>query len=162
MRKPLIVTTLFGTVLFTVGMIAGQIFAAPLSFAASKPSIATNTAAPRTYAGHPPVAPGPRADGTVTAVSGNTLTVRADGNHGPSPSNEYNNVTTILLTSSTKYQSGFGQSGGSKSIKVGTFIIAEGNLSADGKSLTATKVMVGRGACPGGPGSSQGPPPGFH
>jgi hypothetical protein len=97
----------------------------------------------------------------VTAVNGNTITVKADGNHGPSPSNEYNNVTTITLSSSTKYESGFGQSGSAKSIKVGTYIIADGTLSADGKSLSAATVMVGdHGA--GGPGPDGGAGPGFH
>jgi len=163
MRKPLIVTSLFGAAIFTVGVVAGQIVGLPLSSAASKPSGQNNVAtAPRPYAAHPGFSLGPRADGTVTAVSGTTVTVKADGNRGPSPANEYDNITTITLTASTKYQSGFGQTGSAKSIKVGSFIIAEGTLSSDGKTLTATKVMVGGGHGPGGPGPFGGPPPGFH
>ena len=96
----------------------------------------------------PPFSLGPRADGTVTTVSRNTITVKAGGNHGPSPSNEYDSVTTIDLSNTTTYTKGFGQSGSVSDIKVGSFVIAQGTLSSDGKTLTATKVMV---AGAGGP-----------
>lgn len=150
MRKPIIVTSLFGAAIFAVGVLAGQVAGLSVSSAASKLSVQTNfAAAPRANVGRPPMSLGPRADGTVTAISGNTITVKPDGDRGPSPSNEYNNVTTILLTSSTKYQAGPGQSGSAKSIKVGSFIVAQGTVSSDGKTLTATTVMVGgaHGGC---------------
>ena len=129
MRKPIILMSLFGGTIFVVGVMAGQIAGVSVSSAASKPAIQTNiAAAPRFNPGHAPVSLGPRADGTVKAVSGNTITVQADGNHGPNPSKEYENVTTILLTSTTKYQAGPGQTGSAKSIKAGSFIVAEGTV----------------------------------
>ena len=62
---------------------------------------------------------------------------------------EYENVTTILLTSSTKYKADHGQGGSARALKVGSFIVAQGTLSADGKTLTASLGRLGghHGAC---------------
>ena len=49
-------------------------------------------------------------------------------------------MTTIDLSNSTTYTKGFGQSGSASDIKVGSFVIAQGTLSSDGKTLTATKL----------------------
>jgi hypothetical protein len=51
-------------------------------------------------------------------------------------------VTTITLTSSTQYFAGPGASATKADIKTGSFVIARGTLSSDGKTLTATQVMV--------------------
>jgi primosomal replication protein N len=86
---------------------------------------------------------GPRADGTVTAVNGNTVTIKSDGNQGPNPSSEYDSVATITLGSNTKYLAGPGQTADASSIKVGSFIVVKGTLSSDKTSLAATTVMLG-------------------
>jgi len=84
---------------------------------------------------------GPRADGQVTAINGDTITIKADSDQGQT--NEYGNVTTVVLTNSTTYQADHNGSATTKaSIKVGSFIIAEGTLSGDGKTVTASKVSV--------------------
>jgi hypothetical protein len=97
-------------------------------------------------------ASGPHADGTVTAVNGDTITVKADAD--PSGSTEYTGVTTIVLTSSTTYDAGRDATSSTTkpTISVGEHIIAEGTLSSGGATLTATQVSVhtdGQGG-PGG------------
>jgi hypothetical protein len=88
---------------------------------------------------------GPHADGTITGISsdGNTLTVAADND--PAGSNEYTKVTTIILTSSTQYAAGHGAAPTTTkpTITTGQYIVAEGTLSSDGTTLTATQVSVG-------------------
>lgn len=87
---------------------------------------------------------GPHADGTVAAVSGNTITVTPDSD--PAGSTEYTKVTTILLTSSTVYDNGPGSTSTTRpTISVGQHIVADGALSSNGTSLTATRVSVGSG-----------------
>jgi hypothetical protein len=83
---------------------------------------------------------GPHADGKVTAVNGDTISVQADTD--PTGSTEYSHVTTVQLTSSTTYDAGPGQAGSKSDVKVGSYIIALGSLSSDGKTLTATHVVV--------------------
>jgi hypothetical protein len=48
-------------------------------------------------------------------------------------------VTTIVLTNSTQYSG----SGGKSAIKVGPHIIAEGAVTSDGKTMTASQVSAG-------------------
>lgn len=91
------------------------------------------------------------ADGTVTAVNGDTITVQAD-NDASNP-NEYTSVTTIVLNNSTTYQG----TGGKSAIKVGSHIVAEGTVSSDGKTLTASSVGTGgAGGCPHGQAPASG------
>ncbi|HEV3309826.1 MAG TPA: DUF5666 domain-containing protein [Chloroflexota bacterium] len=151
MRKSLTITGLVAAAVFTVGYVAGQIGGVAASSAASKPAAQTT----RGYGGPPGIALGPRADGTVTAINGSTITIKADGNPGPSPSNEYTNVTTIDLTGGTTYLGGPTKTVTAADIKVGSFIVVDGTLSSDGTTVTATKVMLGgprmHGPGPGGP-----------
>lgn len=88
----------------------------------------------------------PHADGKVTAVNGNTITVQADTD--PAGSTEYTGVSTIVLSSATTYNG----TATKASITVGSYIVAEGTVSSDGKTLTATKVGVGGKGGPGGHG----------
>lgn len=85
----------------------------------------------------------PHADGTVTAVNGNTITVKADSD--PAGSTEYTKVTTIVLTGSTTYGAGHDGTATKGSIVTGSYIVAEGTLSADGTTLTATQVGIRSG-----------------
>jgi hypothetical protein len=84
----------------------------------------------------------------VTAINGDTITIKADADQAGS--GEYTSVTTILLTSTTQYDAGRDNSttASKASITVGSYISAEGTLSADGKTLTASSV----GLRPNGPG----------
>jgi hypothetical protein len=87
---------------------------------------------------------GPHADGTVTAVNGDTITVQADND--PAGSTEYTKVTTITLTSSTQYNNGPGSTSTAKpTISAGQHIVADGTLNGDGTMLTATRVSVRSG-----------------
>jgi hypothetical protein len=86
-------------------------------------------------------AAGPHAAGTVTAVNGSSITIKPDTN-GP---NAPQSVTTIVVTSSTQYFAGPKSQGASatrSSIKVGSYVLATGTLSSDGKTLTAKRVFV--------------------
>jgi len=100
----------------------------------------------------------PRAGGEVTAIDGQTLTVtQRDGT-----------TATIHVDADTTYQVD-GAAGALSDIKVGSFIVAEGTLRADG-SLDAADVHSGsvgkdgwhRGpgfpGMPGGPGDHDGQP----
>ena len=100
----------------------------------------------------------PRAGGEVTAIDGQTLTVtQRDGT-----------TSAIHVDADTTYQVD-GAAGALSDIKVGSFIVAEGTLRADG-SLDAADVHSGnvgkdgwhRGpgfpGMPGGPGDHDGQP----
>lgn len=98
---------------------------------------------------------GPHADGTVVSVSGDTVTVKADADtnqHG-----ELTAVTTIQLTGTTTYGGGHDSTTTATraSIVAGKYIIAEGTVSSDGKTLTATNVEIQDSGSSGGFG-------GFH
>ena len=98
---------------------------------------------------------GPHAAGQVSAVSGNTVTVKpTTGWRG-----ETSTVTSIALTGSTQYVTGPGNSADKSAIKVGSFVVATGTLSSDGKTLTASRVMI----LPSAPDANHvGPFGGFH
>jgi Domain of unknown function (DUF5666) len=155
MRKPLIAAALLALTIFGVGYVIGQVRGTPSSFAAtnapansSNPTFLYPSDAGQAAAGSA-ASVSRHADGTVTAVSGNTITIKADND--AAGSNEYTSVTTIQLTSSTQYN----VSGGKSGIKVGSHIVAEGNVSSDGKTMTATQVSTGGpGGCPHGASSS--------
>lgn len=97
----------------------------------------------------------PHADGTVTAVNGNTITVKADND--PAGSTEYTKVTTIVLTSSTKYNAGNGTTTTRPTISAGQYVVAQGTVSSNGTTLTATLVSVGTHG-PGHGGAGRGGP----
>ena len=86
---------------------------------------------------------GPFVAGTVTAVSGDEITIKplAMPAGGPAPAGA-GSATTVELSGSTTINAGFGQKGTTSSIKVGTFIVASGTLSSDGKTLDASRVVV--------------------
>ncbi len=148
MRKGMILAGLLMAGVFAVGFAAGQIGGIGRTSAATKQQPAVRALNPPPFAAHgfthspPALTLGPRADGTVTAVNGNTITVKPDGDRGPSPSNEYEKVTSIRLTSSTKYFGAPGQTAKASDIKVGSFVVAEGTLSSDQTTLTASKIMA--------------------
>lgn len=140
MRKSLIVATIATTGLFGAGYVVGQIHGAMSAAAASKQTQSWTTFAPRSWwpraSGTATPRP-PHADGKITAVNGNTITVAPDSNRAGS--NEYSNVTTIVLTNTTTFMGSTTRA----SIVTGAYIFAEGTLSSDGKTLTATAVGVG-------------------
>ena len=160
MKKQIIATALVATSVFGAGVAVGQIGAVPGSSAASAivaPSATTTPAttqvAPAQGDQHGGAQDAPHADGTVTAINGNTLTIKADND--PAGTTEYTGVTTVLLTSSTQYEAGHDSTGtaGKSSITVGSYVIVEGTLSSDGKTLTATTVRINAGGPAGGPAS---------
>lgn len=146
-RKPLIAFTLLAAAVFTTGYVVGQIGGASNSSAAGSGSNQPGAATSQTK----------HTDGQVTAVNGNTITIKPDGNNP----NELESVTTIVLTNSTKYVTD-PRSGSASTTKptiaVGSFVMAEGTLSSDGKTLTASRFSVGgHGGGFGGPGRFGGP-----
>jgi len=159
MRRPLIAAGLLAIPLFGVGYVVGQVkgpdasSAAPLTV--NQPQVSqTQTTDPRGGGwGHM----GPRADGTVTAISGNTITVKKDSDQGQT--GEYGNVTTIVLSGSTTYEADHdsGTVGSKAAIKVGSYVIAEGTLSSDGTSLAASHVSLRPSGPDGGNGGSGAP-----
>ncbi|HCG02862.1 MAG TPA: hypothetical protein DEV93_20250 [Chloroflexi bacterium] len=144
MRRNFLAATLLTIALFITGFVAGQVLGITPSSAAGVTPTQTATAPSTAAAGL-----SRHADGTVTAISGDTVTIKADADR--SGSNEYTGVTTVNLTSTTQY----GSSQSKASIKVGSYLIAEGTLSTDGTTLTATTISAGSGArgsgCNGGP-----------
>jgi hypothetical protein len=89
---------------------------------------------------------GPHADGTVTAINGNTISIKPDGDR---PGSQESSITSIVVSSSTTYDAGPGVAAGKDSIKVGGFVRAEGTVSSDGKTLTASRVSVMAAGQPG-------------
>jgi Domain of unknown function (DUF5666) len=149
MRKSLIAATLLAITVFATGYIVGQVIGVTPSSAAGSTSTQTQTGA-GSFRGFAPL--GQHADGTVTVVNGDTITIKAGADRAGS--NEYTAVTTVTLTGNTQYNAGPNATATKSSIKVGSYIIAEGTLSSDGKTLTATAVSLSSGGCPqGGQGS---------
>jgi hypothetical protein len=159
MHKALIVASLFVAGTFATGYILVQGTGATPTFAAGvkhKHTTGTNIRTQQTGKNATP-----HADGTVAAVNGNTITVKADNDQAGST--EYTKVTTIVLTSATKYDNGPGSTTTTRpTITTGQHIVAEGTVSSDGTTLTATVVSVGtHGPGHGGPhqgGPNQGGP----
>jgi hypothetical protein len=153
MRKTFMTTALLATMLFGIGYVVGQVRGTPLSSAAA--AVAA-TATPTTGTSTSPRGrqwDAIHADGTVTAINGDTITVQKDADAG-NP-NEYTLVTTIVLTGSTQYDAGRDASGSATatkaSIKIGAYILAEGTVSSDGTTLTASRVSsMSHGALSGG------------
>lgn len=156
MNKPLIATTLLAAGTLGTGYAIGQIAGATPSFAAGGTHPHSTS-----YSIHQNVAnqaAGSHADGQITAVNGDAITVTPDADRAGS--NEYTGVTTITLSSATKYAVGRGAAATTTrpTLAVGQYIVAEGSLSSDGKTLAATLVSVGAGGHgPGGPGHMFGP-----
>ncbi len=91
----------------------------------------------------------PHLDGKVTAVNGTSYTVT--GRSGQS--------YTIVATAGTTYVNADGSSASASAVKTGTYIMAEGTLSSDGKTLTAQRISIapsGAGRGPGGRGGDLG------
>jgi Domain of unknown function (DUF5666) len=83
----------------------------------------------------------PRLTGTVTAISGSTITLRQpDGSTG-----------TVTVTSSTKYQVNANTSATLSDIQVGMILTAEGSQGSNG-TLTAVAIRAGDLGQLGGPG----------
>ncbi|MDQ2743553.1 MAG: DUF5666 domain-containing protein, partial [Chloroflexota bacterium] len=140
MNKPLIAITLLTTGTLGTGYVIGQIAGVSPSFAAG--GTHTNTASHflRTNVANQPA--GAHADGQITAVNGDSITVTPDADRAGS--NEYTGVTTINLSSATKYAAGHDAAATATrpAFAVGQYIVAEGSLSSDGKTLSATLVSV--------------------
>ena len=147
MRKLIIAGVLLALTVFGIGYVVGQVRGAAPSFAAGNgPTVFTGRdfgphfLGQGTGGGSIPK----HADGTVTAISGNTITIAPD-NDANNP-NEYASVTTVQLTGSTQYNGA-----GKSAVKVGSRILAAGTISSDGKTLTASQVWTGgAGGCPHG------------
>jgi hypothetical protein len=148
MKRPIIATALLAIGLFGAGIAVGQIGGIPGSSAASVVTTPTTTQAAPDVAGRPDGArDAPHADGTVTAINGDTLTISAGTD--PAGTTEYTGVTTVVLTSATQYDAGHDSTGtiSKSSIKVGSYVIVDGTVSSDGKTMTATRLRI----MPGGP-----------
>ncbi|HEX8917639.1 MAG TPA: DUF5666 domain-containing protein [Chloroflexota bacterium] len=148
MKRPILASALLAAGLFGTGIAVGQIGGIPGSSAATTVATPSATQAAPDAGGHQSGAQDtPHADGTVTAINGNTLTISAGTD--PSGTTEYTGVTTVTLTSATQYDAGHDSTGtiSKSSIKVGSYVIVEGTLSSDGKTITATSLGIN----PGGP-----------
>ena len=148
MKKQILATALLATGLFGAGIAVGQIGGIPGSSAASAVVTSTATQTAPDQNSRPDGAQDARhADGTVTAINGDTLTISAGTD--PSGTTEYTGVTTVVLTSATQYDAGHDSTGtiSKSSIKVGSYVIVEGTVSSDGKTMTATSLGIN----PGGP-----------
>ncbi len=146
MKRPIIATALLATGLLGTGIAVGQIGGIPGSSAATVVSTLTTTQGAPDGGGHRDGAQDtPHADGTVTAINGDTLTLSAGTD--PSGTDEYTGVTTVLLTGATQYDAGHDSTGtiSKSSIKVGSYVIVEGTRSSDGKTLTATSLGINAG-----------------
>jgi hypothetical protein len=150
MRRPLVTISLITAGVFgTVGLVNGfqgapQVSAATKGHVKGQAKVHANTT-------QTAVARVPHADGKVTAVSGDTITVQADAD--PAGSDEYTGVTTIVLSSATTYRGTTTKA----SITVGANIVAEGTVSSDGKTLTASSIGLGGQGGHGGHGGHGGP-----
>ena len=147
MKRPIIASALLAAGLFGTGIAIGEIGGIPGSAAATvatTPTTAQSATQTEPDGGmHQAGAQdAPHADGTVTAINGDTFTISAGTD--PAGSTEYSGVTTVTLTSATQYDAGHDSTGtvSKSSIKVGSYIIVDGTLSSDGKTITATSLGI--------------------
>jgi hypothetical protein len=143
--------TIFGVALLTVGVFGAGYTIGQIGGVAGSSAAAAVVTPTVTATSHADGGPGggamdaPHADGTVTAINGDTLTISA----GTDPTNttEYTGVTTVLLTSSTQYDMGHDSTtaAGKPSIKVGSYVIVNGAVSSDGKTITASSLGINAG-----------------
>jgi hypothetical protein len=146
MKRSIIATAVLVTGVFGAGIAVGQIGGIPGSSAASAIGTTTTTqAAPDPGAVRAGAQDAPHADGTVTAINGDTLTISAGTD--PTGTTEYTGVNTVVLTGATQYDAGHDSTGAisKSSIKVGSYVIVDGTLSSDGKTLTATSLSINAG-----------------
>lgn len=147
MRKPFLAAGLLAIPLMGAGYAIGQVKGPSASSAAALTTTQPQTSPTETTESHTGGfghmgQMGPRADGTVTAIQGDTITVKKDSDQGQT--GEYGNVTTVVLNSKTTYEADHDSAtpGSKAAIKVGSYIIAEGTLSSDGMSLSASQVSL--------------------
>jgi hypothetical protein len=152
MRKSVLVVAVVAATIFGIGYLVGQLRAAPSGSAAGVSRSQSPQRVNSDWRGFRAggldsgggvhvFMSGPHAAGTVTAINGSSITIKPDANL---PSSQQP-VTTIVVTSSTHYSAGpetGGTSPSLSSIKVGTFLLATGTLSSDGKTLTAMRVFI--------------------
>jgi hypothetical protein len=146
MKRTIIATALLVTGVFGTGIAVGQIGGIPGSSAASAVVTPTTTQADTGGGDHGNGGQDtPHADGTVTAINGDTLTLSAGTD--PSGTTEYTGVTTVVLTSATQYDAGHDSTAtaSKSSIKVGSYVIVDGTLSSDKKTITATSLGINAG-----------------
>ncbi|MFI5274050.1 MAG: DUF5666 domain-containing protein [Ktedonobacterales bacterium] len=157
MKRSIIATAIVVTGMFGAGIAVGQIGGIPGSSAASAlittttrqiagvGATSTTPAAPDQGSHQDGAQDAPHADGTVTAINGDTLTISAGTD--PAGTTEYTGVTTVALTSATQYDAGHADTGtiSKSSITVGSYVIVDGTLSSDGKTLTATSLRINAG-----------------
>src|SRR5947209_7389393 len=140
MRRVLMTVSLVTAGLVGTGYLIGQLGGTTPALAATKHAKvkvkAAKTKTARVKANQASATGTAHADGKVVSVVGNTVTVAPDAD--PAGSTEYTKVTTILLTDTTTYEGNTTKA----SIVQGVKIEAEGTLSSDGTTLTATKVDV--------------------
>ena len=141
MKKSVIATAILVTGMFGAGIAAGQLGGIPGSSAASAITTTTTMQAAPDQGGQD----APHADGTVSAINGDTLTISVGAD--PAGTTEYTGVTMVILTSATQYDAGHDDTGtiSKSSITVGSYIIVDGTLSSDGKTLTATSLRINAG-----------------
>lgn len=150
MKKTLIAATVLTAGVFGTGYTVGQLTGITGSSAASAgPTVVqravgavTTPPGPGNGAPDAPRNDSPHADGTVTAINGDTLTISAGTD--PSGTTEYTGVMTVTLSGNTTYDAGHDSTAaaGKSSIKVGSYVIVNGTLSSDGKSIAATSIGV--------------------
>ncbi|GAC1470835.1 MAG: hypothetical protein PVSMB7_21970 [Chloroflexota bacterium] len=143
MKRKLIRTTLLAAGLFGTGIAVGQVSGIPGSSAAGAVVTTTATQAAADVGGlHDGAQDTPHADGTVTAINGDTLTISAGTD--PARTKELTKVNTVVLTGITQYEAGHNSTGtiSKSSIKVGSYVIVEGTLSSDAKTITATSLRI--------------------
>ena len=147
MKKTIIGVALLAAGVFGAGYTVGQIGGVPGSSAAAVVTPTVTTTTPQGDRPGGAAMDTPHADGTVTAINGDTLTISAGTD--PANTNEYTGVTTVVLTASTQYDMGHDSTtaAGKSSIKVGSYVIVNGSVSSDGKTITASSL----GVIPGGP-----------
>jgi len=144
MNKVIIVPALLVAGVLGVGYPVGQIGGVTTSSAASAvvTPVATQTAPDGGHQDGGGAQDAPHADGTVTAINGDALTISAGTD--PSGTSELTGVTTVTLTSATQYEAGHDSTGtiSKSSITVGSYVIVDGTLSSDGKAMTATSLGI--------------------
>lgn len=147
MRRRLVTVTLVVAGACALGGLVGQSLTAAGATAASKKATHAKAKTGKktksrtgAHQSATPTARPPHADGTVSAVNGNTITVKPDNDRAGS--NEYTKVTTVIINGSTQISSGKGTAATASAITVGSRFVAEGTVSSDGTTLTATKFRV--------------------
>lgn len=117
---------------------AGTLSADGKTLTATMVAVSSTLPTARPFHGGPGGLQGPHAHGQVASIQGNTVTLKPQSGRGDAD----DTITTVILGSGTTYMAPGKAAAAKSDIKAGSYLVATGTVSSDGKTLTASRVVI--------------------